>query len=136
VKERKTLSGGCHCGAVRFELADEAAFATVCHCTDCRRHSGAPIVAWAMAPASAVAVTGKVEVYRSSETGERSFCSACGTGLFFANTSLRRMGMMQVRIAALDDPDSVRPQAQVQTAERIIWMASAHELPAFERFPD
>ena len=43
--------------------------------------------------------------------------------------------MMQVRIAALDDPDAIPPQVQVQKAERVKWMASAHELPAFKRFP-
>jgi hypothetical protein len=35
----------------------------------------------------------------------------------------------------LDDPDAITPQMQVQTADRVKWMASAHELPAFERFP-
>ena len=43
--------------------------------------------------------------------------------------------MMQVRIAALDEPDAIGPQVQVQTADRATWTASIHELPAFERFP-
>ena len=43
--------------------------------------------------------------------------------------------MMQVRIAALDDPDAIAPQMQVQTAERPKWMEHVHETPAFEHFP-
>jgi len=36
------ISGGCHCGAIRYEAADEALTHALCHCTDCRRHAGAP----------------------------------------------------------------------------------------------
>jgi len=91
--------------------------------------------AWAMVPAAEVSVRGAPKVYASSETGRRSFCVACGTGLFFKNGILERMGMMQVRIAALDEPNALAPEVQVQTAERIEWVASVHELPGFERFP-
>lgn len=93
------------------------------------------MVAWAMIPAERLAVRGEPRVYASSETGRRSFCGACGTGLFFTNALLEQMGMVQVRIAALDDPDAIAPKVQVQTAERVGWMTSAHDLPAFERFP-
>jgi hypothetical protein len=93
------------------------------------------MLAWAMVPKDAVSVTGEPKVYNSSEGGRRSFCGSCGTGLFFTNAPLEQVGMMQVRIAVLDDPDAITPQMQVQTADRVKWMASAHELPAFERFP-
>jgi hypothetical protein len=46
------------------------------------------------------------------------------------------MGMMQVRIAALDDPNAIRPKMRVQTAERADWITSIHTLPAFERLLD
>ena len=92
-------------------------------------------MAWAMVPAVSVAVQGNPKVYASSEAGRRSFCGTCGTGLFFTNAPLAQLGMMQVGIAALDDPDAIAPKMQVQTAEEIGWMKSAHALPAFERFP-
>lgn len=129
------LHGRCHCGAIQFEMPSEAKFATVCNCIDCRRQSGAPVVAWAMVPADQVVVRGEPKVYSSSESGRRSFCGSCGTGLFFRNATLARMGMVQVRIAALDDPDAIPPTMQVQTAEQIGWMGSAHTLPRCEGFP-
>lgn len=131
----RTHHGGCHCGKVRFEIAGQALHSTICHCKDCRGQSGAPILAWAMVPAEQLSTSGEAKNYRSSETGERFFCGECGTGLFFSNAPLRQMGMIQVRIAALDDPGAIAPAMQVQTAERIGWMASAHDLPSFERFP-
>ena len=95
------------------------------------------MLAWAMVPKDAVSVTGDLRVYASSATGRRSFCGWCGTGLFLINAPLEGMGMMQVRIAALDDPDAIAPQMQVQTAERPTWMEPVHELPALRetRFP-
>jgi hypothetical protein len=130
------LHGQCHCGAVQFETPNEAVHSTLCYCDDCRKQSGAPVLAWAMFPEAAVTVEGAAHVYHSSETGRRSFCSKCGTGLFFTNEPLRRMGMIQVRIAALDNPEAIAPAMQVQTADRAAWMTSIHALPAFERFPD
>ena len=89
-----------------------------------------------MVPKVAISVQGEPSVYQSSEGGRRSFCGACGTGLFFTNAALELMGMVQVRIAALDNPDAIAPKMQVQTAERIGWTVAVHELPAFERFPN
>ena len=49
--------GGCHCGAVRYEIAQAPERHSVCCCTDCRRTAGAPMVAWAIYPKDAVKVT-------------------------------------------------------------------------------
>jgi len=130
-----TIEGGCHCGAVRYRIVGEAVTHVLCHCRDCRRHAGAPMVGWAMYAADAVTVTrGRPRVYASSEHGRRHFCPDCGTGLFYSNDRILP-GIVDVQSATLDDPDRVPPRAQVQVAERIGWMATAHDLPAFERYP-
>ncbi len=129
------LRGQCHCGGIEFDIHETPSMSTICHCCDCRRQSGAPITAWAMTSVGSLQVRGEPKVYSSSDHGRRSFCPHCGTGLFFANAILDQMGFVQVRIAALDNPDAVPPRIQVQTAEHIAWMETAHALPAFERFP-
>ena len=50
-------SGGCHCGAIRYDIEGEALTHALCHCTDCRRHAGAPMVGWTMYPQTAVRLT-------------------------------------------------------------------------------
>ena len=127
-------SGGCHCGAVRYEMTAEVAHHALCHCTDCRKASGAPAVAWAMAAADQVTITGKPLTYASSEHGRRLFCGACGTSLFYTNDVVFP-GMIDVQSATLDDPDAIPLQAQIQTAERIGWMTHLGDLPAVERYP-
>lgn len=51
------MKGGCHCGAVRYETVGEAITHALCHCSDCRRHAGAPMVGWAMFPENQVSIT-------------------------------------------------------------------------------
>ena len=130
-----TIAGGCHCGAVRYEVEGEALTHALCHCTDCRRHSGAPMVAWTMYPEAALRVTkGAVRVYVSSEHGRREICAECGTGLFYRNAEVLP-GIVDIQSATYDNPDAVPAQVQIQIADRIGWMAEAHALPAFDRYP-
>ncbi|MDP8994996.1 MAG: GFA family protein, partial [Pseudomonadota bacterium] len=98
--------GGCHCGAIRYEMPTEVAHAALCHCTDCRRASGAPVVAWALAPRDKVWIEGEPQAYASSEPALRHFCGRCGTSLFYTNEAVFP-GMVDVQIATLDDPDAI-----------------------------
>lgn len=127
--------GQCHCGAIRYELEGEPMHHALCHCTDCRRSAGAPVVGWAMFKAPAVRVTqGEARVYSSSEHGRRHFCANCGTGLFYTNDKILP-GITDVQSGTLDDPDALPAQVQIQTADRIGWMKDIGSLPEFERFP-
>jgi hypothetical protein len=128
------LTGRCHCGAVTYQMPAQPIHHALCHCSDCRRAAGAPMVAWAMVPAAGVKIEGRTRVYASSEHGRRHFCEVCGTGLFYTNEKVLP-GMIDVQSATLDDPGALQPAAHIQVAERISWMATAHELPAFERYP-
>ncbi len=126
--------GQCHCGAISYEMPAEVVYHALCHCQDCRRHSGAPAVAWGLIPRDALQLNGEPQVYQSSENGRRHFCGTCGSSLFYSNEQVFP-GMIDVMTATLDDPDAIPMQLHVQTAEQIGWMKTAHELPAFERYP-
>lgn len=127
-------SGQCHCGAIRYEMPSDVVYHAACHCTDCRRATGAPMVSWALAAADKVTISGEPNVYESSEHARRHFCGECGSSLFYTNAVVFP-GMIDVQTATLDDPDAIPLGAHVQVAERIGWMAHAHELPMFERYP-
>lgn len=129
------LTGRCHCGNVGYQVSGDALHHALCHCADCRRHAGAPMVGWAMFNAGDVAVTrGTPKVYASSEHGRRHFCADCGTGLFYTNETTLP-GVIDVQSGTLDDPNVLPAQVHIQTAERLAWMESAHTLPSFERYP-
>lgn len=129
------ITGGCHCGAIRYQTEGDVLVHALCHCEDCRRHSGAPMVGWTMYPEAAVKVTkGRPKVYVSSQHGRRHFCPDCGTGLFYTNTEVLP-GIIDIQSATYDDPNVVPAQAHVQVAERLAWMERANELPMFQRYP-
>jgi len=52
-----TMAGGCHCGAIRYSIEGDALTHALCHCTDCRRHAGAPMVGWTMYKEEQVTIT-------------------------------------------------------------------------------
>jgi hypothetical protein len=129
------LSGGCQCGAVRYEVDGVPQHAALCHCSDCRKSSGAPMVAWAaFAEAEFKVIKGEVKTINSSGASMRSFCGDCGTGLYFRNAE-NLPGIVDIQAATLDEPEALPMQVHIQVAERIGWMETAHELPHFKRFP-
>ncbi len=130
----RRASGQCHCGAIRYSMSTDVRHQALCHCRDCRRHAGAPMVGWGLVGLDEIEISGTAKIYASSEHGRRHFCGNCGTGLFFTNDVIFP-GQIDVQIATLDDPDLIPVQAQIQIADRIGWMATLENLPAFERYP-
>jgi hypothetical protein len=100
-----TWSGGCLCGAVRYEIDGEPKFVTKCYCTDCQRESGAGHLTLAAFADAGLRVTGDTQSYVSTaDSGNkvpRTFCPACGTTLMGQPASLN--GLSMVRAGTLDD---------------------------------
>jgi hypothetical protein len=130
------LTGRCHCGDVRYELSGSPKYQALCHCSDCRRSAGAPMVAWAAYAEEDMSVTsGNPTTFNSSGSAMRSFCPVCGSGLFYRNEAFLP-GIVDIQIATLDNPNAFPPQLHIQVAERLTWMEKVHELPEIQRFPE
>lgn len=129
------LTGGCHCGAVRYEADAKPLHHAICHCVDCRRCAGAPMVGWIAFPADQVRLTeGETAIYAGSEHGRRHFCIQCGTGMFYFNDEALP-GIVDIQSATLDDAEAHAPSAHIQMAEVLPWVATMDSLPKFDRFP-
>ena len=80
------LSGGCFCGAVRYEISGKLDDVTHCHCIHCRRTSGAAFVTWAEVTKTDYRVEhGTPRTFESRPGVVRSFCGDCGSPLTFYN---------------------------------------------------
>ena len=98
-------SGGCHCGAVRYEAAGEMLHHALCHCADCRRSAGAPMVGWIAFKSGDVQVTkGQPRIHASSEHGRRHFCADGGTGRLYTTVDEVRRWIAPP-VVAMDVPD-------------------------------
>ncbi len=124
------LMGGCMCGYVRYE-ADGIPFnSTACHCSDCRRATAAPFVAWFSVPPSRFrVVSGEPGLHASSPGVERGFCPRCGTPLTFRRSDLP--DELDVATCSLDDPELVPPADHVRTGSRLSWVHLPNDLPAY-----
>ena len=121
--------GGCQCGAVRYEVHGEPFHQTLCHCTDCRRTSGAPVVAWFSVPPEAFNVTqGELQRFRSSPQVVRSFCGLCGTPVTYQREGLAEI---DVTTCSLDDPESVPPRDHTFVRSALGWAAVEDGLPRY-----
>ena len=128
--EAPPLTGGCHCGAVRYEVRGLPFHATICHCADCRRAAGAPMVAWfSVAPEGFRVVAGEMRLYASSARAQRGFCGDCGTALTYAAHD--SPGEIDVTTASLDDPAPVPPEDHVQFGSHLPWVVPGDGLPRF-----
>ena len=128
------FSGGCACGAIRYECRAQPLRMVNCHCRDCQRASGSGYSATVVVPADAVLLLrGDCREHRieleNGHMARRQFCGACGTPLFAASSA--RPGLVGVKAASLDDPSWFAAEADV-------WVASAqpwdHMDPAIPKF--
>ena len=121
------LTGGCHCGAVRYETEADPFDTTFCHCADCRRIAGAPLVAWFSVPVETFRfVKGMPRRYASSARVDRGFCADCGTPLTYRHLD-HSLGL-DITTASLDDPSLVPPRDHVFFASRVPWMVPGDKL--------
>ena len=116
------ITGGCACGQVRFRVAlttlDDVG---ICHCSACRRTSGATHITWATIPKASFAWTrGKPRAFRSSDHGTRYFCKTCGTQMVFATTMDPEH--LDITITALDEPDRFPPTYHTWTMSKLKWV--------------
>ncbi len=133
-----THSGGCLCGAIRFEAVGEPTVVLHCHCDRCRRFSGAAFLTGILFSSGSVSwATEKPALYPSSPDVDRGFCPRCGSSLTF-----QRPGRIYVLVGSLDDPDSIDMSEartceanHVFAAEKISWIHVDDDLPQFDRYP-
>ena len=105
-----TVSGGCQCGAVRYELAKLPRRASICHCRMCQRATGSYFAPLANVELDDFKVTsGELAIYHSSSIAKRGFCATCGSPLTFSYTE---KDDISVTIGSLDDPDLAAPTQQ------------------------
>lgn len=104
MSEQGSKTGGCQCGAVRFELADAPKEYAACHCSICRRVGGGVALSAMVHPGVATwTASDTLKTYASSDWAERGFCSTCGSSLFWRLKVPGPMqGLMYLSVGALD----------------------------------
>jgi len=128
------ITGGCSCGAVRYECDADPIFTGNCHCRDCQKAGGGAFAPAIAVPAAALKVSGSVKFYDSKadngNTMSRGFCTNCGSRVTGKSSGMP--DVMIVLAGTLDDPTLFKPQMDIYTASAQPW---DHMDPALPKFP-
>jgi hypothetical protein len=116
------LTGGCNCGAVRYEVTEPLLRATYCHCKRCQRRSGAAASPSAHpAPGTFHVVAGedRLKLWKPEDGGEKWFCGDCGSPIFGRNLS--HPESVGIRMGTFDRDPGVRPSVRAFVASAAPW---------------
>jgi hypothetical protein len=115
------LTGGCNCGAVRYEVTEPPVRASYCHYKRCQRRAGAAASAQAHpAPGTFWIVAGQEKRRRWKESGgEKWFCGDCGSAIFGSNPS--HPESIGIRMGTFDHDPGVRPTVRQFVAYAAVW---------------
>ena len=131
----QTATGGCLCGAIRYAVSAPLKNVIACHCTHCRKISGAGSSHNAAIPSSAMTVTaGKPAMYADTANSgnrlNRFFCADCGSSLYSRREKVPEMTILKV--GTLDDASGLKLAMNIWTDSALPWM---HVDPAVEQYP-
>ena len=129
------VRGGCLCGGVRYAVTAPFLRANFCHCSRCRKHTGAAASTQGRVPHEAFALTAGAElvtVFRPPGGGmAKAFCRVCGSSLFGGSWPGGRE--VSIRLGTLDDDPQIRPQFHNYVGGAPAWLPLCDDgLPRYE----
>jgi len=133
------FTGGCACGAIRYECTAEPLFSLNCHCRDCQRETGSAYAPVLGVPKAGFTLTHGSPQYfaltaASGQTTKRAFCVACGSPLF--GLPGLAPDLVTIRVGSLDNPSAFRPSQDIYTASAQPWDFMNPELPKVPKMPE
>ena len=122
-----TWTGGCLCGAIRYEATPTKSENWYCHCRMCQRWTGSVVATDAIVKKDEFEITkGKPKFYKSSTYAERGFCADCGSPMIFRAIE---EDWLSIQTGTLDDPGVAPPSGHYGVEGKISWLNIADDLP-------
>lgn len=132
------LCGGCNCGAIRYTVRGTPIAVVACHCTSCRRQSGAAYSVNLIVRANAMTVEGLASTWLDKDTQSgtplaREFCGRCGTPIRSIPSAAPKV--VALKAGSLDEPAPFAPGMHIWTRSKLPWISIEEGMPSFEEGP-
>jgi hypothetical protein len=130
----RQLKGSCLCGAVQYQVRDEFVYSLICHCSQCRRATGAASKPFAGIERGKLSLTqgGEAVMRYGDDLTHDVHCARCGSLLF---SNIGTGPYVHVTLGTLVDEPSVRPTAHIFVGSKAGWDHITDRLPQFAEFP-
>ena len=133
----KAYTGGCACGAIRYEIAGEPVFSNDCQCRQCQQESGTGHQSHLTFRRADVKLTGEGAhwdmVADSGDLKTRFFCPTCGSPVYLTFAAMPEL--FTIHAASLDDPGRFKPQIVTYAVRGHAWDPLDPALPKFDKMP-
>jgi hypothetical protein len=131
------MLGGCLCGAVRYEISEDAIFSGKCYCEDCRKTSGTGHSSVVAVPEAGFSISGALTEYKknggSGQLMTRRFCPTCGSRVTASADVMP--GVVMVVASTLDEPELFKSQMSVFASRAPSWDRPPEGSPVFAEMP-
>lgn len=128
------LAGRCLCSAVHYVVADDFRYAMNCHCSNCRRATGAAFKPFAGIERDKLSIVkGEDNLLRfgDEDAAHDIHCQTCGSLLY---SVVREGAFVHVTLGTLADAPSIRPSKHIFVGSKAAWFTITDDLPQFEEF--
>jgi hypothetical protein len=134
------FTGGCYCGAVRYECTAAPIMMVKCHCRDCQHITGGGFAAAVLVPAKAFRlIRGELRYHFTPDLAggkhKRGFCAQCGSRITGAEKPDESWDFIGILAGSLDDPSWFRPQMDIFVSDAQPWDQMDPAIPKFQQYP-
>lgn len=131
-------SGGCQCGAVRYNLEGPLSAAYACHCGECKKQSASAFSLSIPMKYEQLTVSGQPSVFEtkaySGAAKYNYFCHQCGTRLWHSGTNPPEA--ITLKVGTLDDPSNIEPLGHLWVSKKQAGIYLDPGSDQFETQPD
>jgi hypothetical protein len=128
------LAGRCLCGAVHYAVKDEFVYALNCHCSSCRRATGAAFKPFAGIERDKLCITegeDSLLIFGDERAAHDVRCKRCGSLMF---SVVRQGEYVHVTLGTLTDAPTMRPTAHIFVGSKAPWYSITDQLPQHDEF--
>jgi len=124
----RILTGKCLCGTIHYEVEDQFRYCLNCHCSNCRRTTGAAFKPFAGIERDKLRITSGADrlLIYGEESGHDAHCGTCGSLLY---SLVREAQFVHVTLGTLVDSPSIRPSAHIYVGSKAAWYTITDDLP-------
>ena len=128
------ITGGCLCGGVRYHVTGPFLRASHCHCSRCRRHSGAAVCTQGRVLRERFTLESGADLVRAYAPpgggAIKAFCAVCGSSLF--GGTWPDGPEISIRLGSVDGDPGIRPQYHTFVGSRAPWDEITDDLPRYD----